>query len=58
MKLQPMTIPQLREAYLQKKTTPTEWISQLLERIRSEGERPIWIRVLSAEELQPYLKRI
>jgi allophanate hydrolase len=44
-----MTIEGLREGYRTGKTTPARLIEEIFNRIRSEGERPIWISLANEQ---------
>src|SRR5215470_8136921 len=45
-----MTIHQLREAFLNRTTTPAAVVQDIFSRIRTEGERPVWISVVDERE--------
>jgi len=53
-----MTISQLRNDYLNQKTTPREVLAQIKGRISEHGDNPIFLHVLDEEELEPYLTRL
>jgi allophanate hydrolase len=46
-----VTIQDLRESYRMGKTHPARVVERIFERIRNEGERPIWISVADEEEV-------
>lgn len=53
-----MTIATLRSAYLDGSLTVDNVIGQALRTIRQADDRNVWISVVSAEFLEPYLKRL
>lgn len=53
-----MKISDLKGSYSDKTLTPRELIKQIKETIAKHQENPIWIHLLSDEELEPYLKRL
>lgn len=56
MKSDAPTFKKLREAYLSGETTPRQVMRATLARIAAAGERPVWIRVLTEKELEPWLQ--
>ncbi|VAW99232.1 Allophanate hydrolase [hydrothermal vent metagenome] len=52
------SISTLRKAYCDNEITPRELIDSILKRCEKHLEHNIWIRRLSAEELEPYLKKL
>lgn len=56
MKSDAPTFKKLREAYLSGETTPRRVARETLARIAAGGERPVWIRVLTEKELEPWLQ--
>jgi allophanate hydrolase len=53
-----MNIKNLKKSYLDKTLTPRELMKQINKRIQEHLDNPIWIHVLSENELEPYLKRL
>ncbi|WP_345975929.1 allophanate hydrolase [Sulfurimonas sp. HSL3-7] len=53
-----MTISQLKNDYINKISTPRELMAAIRKRIEAHAENPIWIHLLSDEELEPYLARL
>lgn len=53
-----MTISDLKKSYKDKNLTPRALLAQIRERIEAHSENPIWIHVLDAKELEPYLTRL
>ncbi len=53
-----MTIATLQKSYREKTLTPRELMHQIHKKIQMEKENPIWIHVLSDEELEPYLAKL
>lgn len=53
-----MDISNLKKSYRDKTLTPRELFSQIKERIQTHSNNPIWIHVLSDNELEPYFKRL
>lgn len=53
-----MTILHVKKQYKKKECTPRELVKQIKERIEQFSDNPIWLYVLSDEELEPYLKRL
>ena len=45
-----MNIEQGREVFLKRTTTPAAVIQQIFDRIRAEGERPVWISLVDEEQ--------
>ncbi|SIT72886.1 allophanate hydrolase [Ectothiorhodosinus mongolicus] len=54
----PISISQLREGYRSGRITPRQFILSCVARIRETQGNPIWIRILSDEELIPYLDQL
>ena len=42
-----VTIANLRERYLAGETSPGRFVGEVFGRIRSEGERPVWISLVN-----------
>ncbi len=53
-----MTISELKHAYDEKTLTPREVIKQIKTRAAEHADNPIWIHLLSDEELEPYLSHL
>ncbi|QSZ40657.1 allophanate hydrolase [Sulfurimonas aquatica] len=53
-----MTISSLQKSYKDKELSPRELMQQIKEKIEIHKDNPIWIHVLSEDELEPYLKRL
>ena len=53
-----MTIEDLKQLYKDKNLTPRVLLTQIRERIETHSKNPIWIHVLDANELEPYLARL
>ncbi len=53
-----MTIAQLKKEYLNKTLTPRQLMAQIKRQVDAHAENPIWIHLLSDEELEPYLARL
>ena len=53
-----MTIAQLRNDYLNQKTTPRAVIAEVKRRIAEAADNPIFLYVLDDAELEPYLARL
>jgi len=53
-----MTISQLKNEYLNKTLTPRELIAAIKKKIEAHADNPIWIHLLSDEELEPYLAKL
>jgi len=53
-----MTISQLKQAYFDKTLTPRRLMAEIKKRIEAHADNPVWIHVLSDEELEPYLLRL
>lgn len=53
-----MTITTLRNAYFDKTLTPRELMAKIKTRTAEHADNPIWIHLLSDDELEPYLTRL
>ncbi len=53
-----MTITQLKNSYRNKTLSPRTLMEQIAARIGKHADNPIWIYLLSSEELEPYLARL
>ena len=53
-----MNISDLKKSYINKTLTPRELMAQIKKRIEEHSANPIWIHILSDDELEPYLKRL
>jgi len=53
-----MTIKNLKQLYKENKLTPRALMKQIKERIEAYSDNPIWIHVLTENELEPYLTRL
>ncbi|GAB1264404.1 allophanate hydrolase [Aurantivibrio infirmus] len=53
-----MTITGLRQHYLHKDFTPAQLIEFLLEESANEQSNPVWIHLLDAEEIKPFLEAL
>jgi allophanate hydrolase len=49
------SIDSLRTLYQQKTISPLDVIAEIHQRIANDSENPVWIHVLSATEIEPYL---
>lgn len=53
-----MTISSLKKSYQDKTLTPRDLMKQIKEKIQMYKENPIWIHILSEDELEPYLTKL
>ena len=53
-----LTISHLRKAYKDKKLSPRDLIESILSRCDEFSEHNIWIRKLTTDEIEPYLKNL
>jgi allophanate hydrolase len=53
-----MTISQLKKDYLNKTLTPRQLMAEIRKQIDAHAENPIWIHLLSDEEMEPYLAHL
>ncbi|MDR9498610.1 MAG: allophanate hydrolase [Hydrogenovibrio sp.] len=58
MRAQNLTLDALSKAYQSEALTPRKLISQLLEEARQHSDYNLFITLLSAEQLEPYLSRL
>ena len=56
--MQALTIPELRQAYLDKTITPQQVIDDCLTRIAEDKESNAWICVLTEQQLKSYLDEL
>ncbi|MDH4945069.1 allophanate hydrolase [Sulfurimonas sp. C5] len=53
-----MNITNLKKSYLDKTLTPRDLMVQIKERIEKHSTNPIWMYILSEDELEPYIQRL